>query len=249
MIVNVSARRFASVFAATAAGLAGIHVVLQTVGFALDSRLFGLVNLFDIGVDGNVPTVYSGFAMLVCVLLLALIAHGSRLNHSIDSWYWIGLMLVFLFLSIDELAALHERLIYPLRDRFHASGALYYTWVVPYGAAALAFALAYVRFLTRLPPKTARLFVLAGSTYVAGAVGLEMVGGWYLSAQVDQHRDGIFIVLQTIEEGLEMFGIVVFLYALAEYLTVQFGSITLGLTSAPLDAHPPTALSPDAETM
>ena len=58
--------------------------------------------------------------------------------------------------------------------------------------------------------------IAAGAIFVGGAIGVEMLGGhWF----VTQGRDNVtYVALQTLEETMEMMGIVVFIYALAEYL-------------------------------
>ena len=53
--------------------------------------------------------------------------------------------------------------------------------MIPYIGFVLIVGLAYARFLFELPAKTRNLFLIAATLYVEGALGIEMVGGYYSS--------------------------------------------------------------------
>lgn len=227
MEIKVSAAGLARCFAVLVAVLVALHAAVQAARFLTgNERLFGLVYMFSLGADGNVPTLYSSFALLFSALLLAAIASQA----AADRGYWWVLSLTFLFLTLDESLEIHEKLIGPLRQSLHTSGLLHYAWVIPYGIGAAAFGLAYVRFLVRLPRHTAVLFVVAGLAYVGGAVGMEMVGG--LLFEQSGSRTVVYVLAQSVEEILEMAGIVLFIYALADYVESQRGGLTLRLGGA-----------------
>jgi len=78
------------------------------------------------------------------------------------------------------------------------------------------FAAFYWRFLLILPSKTRRVFGTAASLYLGGAVGMELLGGWYH----EQYRGDMvsYRFLVMVEESLEMTGIVVFVYSLLDYM-------------------------------
>jgi hypothetical protein len=71
--------------------------------------------------------------------------------------------------------------------------------------------------------------VIAGTIYVVGAIGVEMLTGLYF----ESHGGGNpgYVALQTVEETLEMSGIVIFIFALADYLDHQFNGLRLVLSS------------------
>jgi hypothetical protein len=118
---------------------------------------------------------------------------------------------------------------------FDATGPLTYPWVVIGGTIALFVGVTYLRFLRVLPPAARRGFVVAGTCYVGGALGMEMVGAWLVSAeglalQLDGWQDrGDFPVTYALavalEEGLEMFGLILFLRALLGYCAAHIGRI------------------------
>lgn len=51
--------------------------------------------------------------------------------------------------------------------------------VIPGIAIVGLLALYFIRFVWRLPPKTRSGFVIAGTMFVAGVVGVETLGGWH----------------------------------------------------------------------
>lgn len=64
--------------------------------------------------------------------------------------------------------------------------------------------------------------------FVGGALGMEMVGGQY----ADSFGGGtpVYMAITSIEESLEMFGIVVFVYALLTYIRSHIPSATFVLS-------------------
>lgn len=67
--------------------------------------------------------------------------------------------------------------------------------------------------------------ILAGFLYVGGALGMEAVAS-YLNYEIGE-RGLYFAVLTTIEESMEMFGLLVFLYALLYYSNSELGRMSL----------------------
>ncbi|KPJ78880.1 MAG: hypothetical protein AMJ58_13020 [Gammaproteobacteria bacterium SG8_30] len=190
--------------------------MVQIVGRArADEQVMGLLPLLNVGTERNLPTFYSACAMLVCSGLLLLIARLEWSRPRGVGLYWAVLAAVFCGLACDEMLVLHEKLIAPVRNLLGTSGALYYAWVIPYGAFALAFAGAYSRFLSRLPRRSALLFVLSGAVFVSGALVLEMLG----AAWIESYGHGVgYVAFQTVEEAFEMSGIVLFIFSLLDYI-------------------------------
>jgi hypothetical protein len=133
------------------------------------------------------------------------------------------------FLSLDETAQLHELSIRPLQDGFGATGVFYYAWIIPAGLCIALFAVAYVNFLASLPARTRRLFLVAGITFVGGAIGVEAISGKHASL----HGEGnlTYHLITTLEELFEMAGLVLFIYALLDYISRQFTRVSFHVTS------------------
>src|SRR5690606_37195525 len=141
--------------------------------------VFGFVPRFALDGEGNVPSWYSSGTLLTICVLLAAISGFARQTG--DSWwrYWSGLSALFLWLSMDEAASFHELLTSPVRRWLGAGGMFYWAWVVPGLMFIGVLAVVYMRFVLALPRFTRTLFILSALTFLAGALGVEMlVGPW-----------------------------------------------------------------------
>jgi hypothetical protein len=70
---------------------------------------------------------------------------------------------------------------------------------------------------------------MAGALFVGGALGVEAVSGKHASLHGEQNLTYHLII--TIEELLEMAGLVVFVYALLDYIGRQFANVGFHVTS------------------
>lgn len=168
----------------------------------------------------SLPTLYSTVLLLTAAFLLYIIYHGTRHNSSNTKKFissWLFLSLVFLFLTVDEAIAIHEKFTGIVRDKLQLSGLLYFGWVVPYSAFLLLFFIVIIPFLIKLEKVTRNLFILSGAIFVSGAIGIELLEGKHHELY---GRDFSFAVLYTIEESLEMIGVSIFIFALLRYLSI-----------------------------
>lgn len=190
----------------------------------------GLIPLFDLDEEFNVPSVYSGLALAFSAVLLAITAFAeAKLGRIGHLAFWGFLALVFLFLAIDEVFELHERLEKPVRVALNTTGAFYYAWIIPYGTVALVIGVFCLRFLARLPRKISLPMILAGTIYVSGAMGLEMIGGALAEHLEKPEQDPLWVLASTLEELMEMTGVVIFIHTLLSYLgllglRIEFGA-------------------------
>jgi hypothetical protein len=213
------------------------HVAIQTLRFMTgNDRLHGLVFLFSLGAETNIPTFYATFSLLLTALLLAVVGFSHQRDSTFGRAYWLVLAGIFLFLSMDEMLSFHERMIDPLRNLIGSSGLFLYAWVIPYGIAVGILGGAYTRFLLSLPRRTALLFFLAGGLFVTGAIGFEMFGGWHMERYGSANP--WYVAIQTIEEVLEMVGILIFIYALLDYADQHLGGLKLDIASATAEGPP-----------
>ena len=236
MILPLGAGRTARLLAWCVAALAAGHLATAAVHYGLGyDRQLGLRPLLNLNGEANLPTWFSAALLLAAAAVLAVIWRTTPEGARAGRRYWAVLAAVFVFLSADEAAELHEML-NPLREHVGNGGLLYWAWVVPYGIAGLAFVAAYARFLRRLPSRTARLFVASGVLYVGGALALEMAGGMVM----DRVGRGTLpvVVLYTLEELAEMSAIVLFIYALLDYLARRGGRVEVEVHSGARDAAP-----------
>lgn len=177
---------------------------------------YDIAQIFDVDSENNIPTMYSSLSLLICSILLAIIAYIKKAVNNPYTRHWITLSGIFLYLSADEIMTLHERLIKPLRNNFNLGGIFYFAWVIPATILVVIFLLAFSKFILHLPSTIRNLFIIAGSAYVAGALGVEMIGGYYSELSGEEHI--VYEIITAIEEGLEMVGVAIFIYALLSYL-------------------------------
>ena len=241
MILVICARKVARILALTVLVITLASFTVALLQYIWDNQDFPAPWLFNVARENNIPTWYSSFQLLLCSILLATIAAFTvRRGHRYAS-HWAVLSAVFLLLSLDEVASLHERLshgpIASLARNLPGLGAIGFFsrfWVVPATIFTIIFVLAYLRFLVALPRETRRLFILAGAVFVLGALGMEMLSARVVSSYGIEDWGNVsgypkmLVILQTVvEELFEMLGIVVFIYALLAYIGSHAKEITV----------------------
>jgi hypothetical protein len=198
--------------------------------------------LFPLGLnfDGTIPEWYSALALLLCSILLGVIAASKKQLGERYTGHWGVLSGIFLLLSVDEVASLHNKLNYASTlgssVGLAPTGFLSYFWVVPGIVIVLIFVLAYLGFLFHLPKKTLLLFVGAGGLFVAGAIGMEMLAAGldYYILQGEQRGMAdslemtmIYHASVVFEEFFEMLSVVLFVYALLSYIGSYTREVTI----------------------
>jgi hypothetical protein len=218
MELRIDARKVAAALLFVAIALICLHIGGMFSRYILGHRqLLGMIDTFDVNAENNVPTFFSAFLLLACAGLLAVVARRPNVpSREARYWGWLGA--IFLFLALDEDASIHELFIEPIRYTLDLDGLLYFAWVLPYGIAMAAVGLLYLRFVFRMPEPTRYLTIAAGGLYLAGALGFEMIGGWYLSV-ISGEIDFPYLVIVAGEEFLEMCGSILFLYTLLDFLS------------------------------
>jgi len=231
MHVTVTSRRVVLALAAIAAALTIANTAVLWIKFRWQhDAVFGLAPLFDFNREGNLPAFYSACALLLAALLFLVIGGDAWKRGEPWRRYWVGLGVIFLFLAVDEAAELHGLLSLPMRRFANTSGPLLFAWVIPYSILTLVFAAAYLRFFWALPTRLRTLLGAAAVIYIAGTVGLEVVGGTVVSAHGGLEGGGLdhwlHAVSYTIEEILEMAGVLIVIYALLEYIAEKGITVT-----------------------
>jgi hypothetical protein len=219
-----------------------VNMVLRYVGYRS-----GLLTLLDLNEEQSFGTLYSVVELVACAAVLFSLTFAARRRDArwrADALWWLGLGVLFVFMSADEGLALHEALMDYVQQTLHASGVLYYAWVIPYAGLVVMVVLIYARFLLRLPRGIAIRFVIAGAVYVGGALGLEMVAGYMGETQAYSKRAfptwlfrAQWEVEYLVEETMEMLGAAYFLVALLRY--IELGGEPLQVTVTIPDATAP----------
>ena len=192
-------------------------------------KLMGFVPLFYLDYESTVPTWYSSVALGLAAALLSLIAIAMYQTRDPYRLHWATLAGLLAFLSLDEIAMFHEMPIDPMREAFGAGGLLYYAWVIPGSVAVCVVAGLYLRFFLHLSRRTQAWFALAAGCFVAGAIGVEMLSGW----QADRFGEETltYALIITVEEFLEMTGVVILIRGLVDYVHINLGGLRFQLPS------------------
>ena len=202
-------------------------VVTQIFRFATEhNSVYGLIPLFYLDSEQNIPTFFSALLLLLSSAATALIATLKHRNGLPYAWHWTGLALGFLYVATDEAASIHELAIRPMRELLgmYATGIFYFAWTIPGIALVIVLAVVYLRFWLHLPAYTRRLVLFAGGLYVGGAIGVELIG----SRHVELHgRDMTYSAIAMTEETLEMSGTILFIFAMLDYIEKHFGNVRL----------------------
>jgi len=230
MDILLDPKRVTRFFGAIVMLLTIAHLAAQFSIFVLGyDNVFGLIHMFSLNAEENIPSLYSTISLLFCSVLLALIAIGRKRTAGGYALHWAGLSAIFLFLGMDENLSFHESTTIPLRKSLNTSGVLFYAWIIPYALALLVLFFVYLRFLLDLKKRTRSLFFLAGFIYVTGAMLFELPGGIYDEA-FGRHTP-LYALISTIEELLEMGGILIFIYALTSYISAEFPQLRIGFSA------------------
>ncbi len=203
------------------AALLMAHTLTQVgiYGFGADKHWLDVVNMDR---ELNLPTLFSTLLLLTSSFLLKRL---STIPYNENAADWTLLSRIFVFLALDEALQIHEILIFPgLRHQIHP--ALASTWVIPYGLVALGLLWGFRHFLTSLSTKTSARFLRAGSVYLTGAIGMEMVGSFAVRSSLIRLHSIWYGAITGIEESLEIVGLILFLHALMHELLVRNGEQT-----------------------
>jgi len=204
----------------------GLALTLNLIGLAARAleKLLGydntvFVRFVDVSREANITSWFSSVLLLIGALLILLIARLKNLEKDTFARHWAFMAYVFFYLSLDEAARIHEATIEPLRTLLNTSGIFYYAWVIIAIPVLLILAIFYAKFVISLPGKTRNQFILAAVLFLSGALGLEMLGGFWFDVEVN----GLYLssILITFEELLENLGVVVFISALLTYIQMQ----------------------------
>lgn len=207
-----------------AAGVVLLHVLAYFCLFQFEKRYFFL-SLFDLNREGNISTFFASGILAGAALLFWIIGKQVRGTGGDFAGYWLLLSALFIFAAADEFVSFHEHLNNPLRRLLGTSGLLYFAWVIPYAVIVLGFMAIYARFFFCLPLRFRWRFGVSAAVFLLGAVGMEMAGGRV--AEVDGFKTPFYVFLSTLEETLEMAGILLLIRSQLLYLDEFFGKVSM----------------------
>ena len=176
--------------------------------------------LVDVDRELTIPTIFSVVLLFSTALVLYAIAVLKKKRKDKFTWSWYVLALGFLYMAFDEGSSIHELTTMPIRRALGEKlpGFLSFAWLIPGISVILIVAIIYLRFYFSLPKRTKKLMLLSAIVYLGGLVGIEMIGGNY--ASIYGIKNLTYNLIVTIEESLEMAGMVLFIYTLLDYIQI-----------------------------
>lgn len=221
----------------------GSHFVYHYLGYHHVLPRFGTVTaLLNVDKETNLPTWFSSMVLATTAYVVWVTYRTTRDSGGRYLRHWGALALIFTFLSLDELAQIHE--LASESGLIHAGSASYLSWIVVASPFLLAFVVSYFRFLLHLPAPIRTLVTWSGGLYIGGAVGMEIVGallGRDLTTVLPSGRPYFhYLLFASAEEALEMVGAILFLYAMTLHLA-NLQQAAGGLHTAPAQARATSA--------
>ncbi|MFW6324883.1 MAG: hypothetical protein ACOC0U_07460 [Desulfovibrionales bacterium] len=224
---------------------AAILLIIASIGVQFSKfilghgSLKGLVQLLYLDGEKNIPTYFSVMLLVFSSLILAGISVLKWNRREPYLFHWALLSFGFLFMSYDEAFQVHEKLSFPLE---HAGlGFFHFSWVIIGIGLVLVLGFLFLPFVLHLSSKFRTLFLLAAFLYLSGAIGMEMIGGWYVA----NHGNGFgYSMIVVLEEGFEMFGIIFFLWSLLKYCAEKFPYIGIMFSHHQQEISPGISTAP-----
>ncbi len=219
--------------------LAIVAIILSVISFSTRfivyftgyNNLKGFIPLFYVGNERNIPTAFSVLLLQIAAILLLVITMLKWKKPNSLYLSWAFLCVGFYYLSIDEGWQIHELTLGHKHTAngmlwgYQFSGFLYRYWIIPYILALPFLLFIFWKLLMSLEKRTRRLFILSAVIYLSGVIGMESIGGYIKSIH---GIDNWWYYLEVaVEEGLEMAGIIVFIYALSDYLNKNYKEINI----------------------
>ena len=190
-----------------------IHTVILCIYYYVgDPDKFDYVRMFDLDMERNVPTLFSSLIFAISSFLFYLLIKLPKEQKNGSRRYWLGLSFVFIFLSFDETAVIHEQIGDYTEQFVDANGFLHYPWVISYSILVLILAAVYLRFFLKMERKIFWSFVAAAVIFLTGALGFDILGA--NESSLHGTATVTYSVFYTIEESLEMFGVIYLIHIL-----------------------------------
>ncbi len=189
---------------------AGLLVDLWAWRSADSVAIESLWPVLSLSAEGNVPTWFASSLLLACAVVAGAIANVHS-AHAPWRRHWWGIAVALGWVSLDEVAGLHEN----LGGHLDLGGVLYFDWVIWAGLIVAVLAVIYLPFLRALRSPTRERLVLAAIVFVSGALVMELPLGWWTDHAGSESLG--YALIDWIEETLELVGSSLALVALVAH--------------------------------
>ena len=192
-------------------------------------------NFLNMNGEANFPAWWNA----ALLLLVAFCAFAARVQEPDKARRraWLLVAVAGLFMSMDEITSLHERLGSPVRSA--GIDPPTFAWLIPGVVIAAAGFLLLVRVGRALPRPARGVLLLALTGYAAGAIGVEAVNGG-----LHEIRMLYYWVGTTVEETMEMVACILAIGAIINQITTRTVATPLTALSVRLDFPGPRHRTP-----
>ena len=183
------------------------------------------LKLFFLDEEKTIPAWFSSCILWtsgIGVLVISVLEQDKLFKKY---WFIIGLSLFYV--SLDEMISLHENGS-KIVDSFifrniQLPDFLQNAWVIPAMVLVLIFFVYLIPFFANLERQIRLLLYVSASIYLFGAVCCEMFGGYFLVNSMET----FYRFACTLEETLEMIGVVVFFHVISSVALHKYKELVL----------------------
>lgn len=175
-----------------------------------------LRKLFDLNGDLSIPGWFSSIQLFIVSAILFIISRRNQRKQYLPASFFMTVSLIFLFLSMDEGAAIHEKITLIARklslDWMMFKGS-HGAWIMVYTVIAVPVIFLVMRYFRTawIHFRRESLIAIGGATvFIMGAVGFEIISYLFLRSASTTVLYNVEVIF---EEFFEMSGISVILYA------------------------------------
>jgi hypothetical protein len=174
---------------------------------------------FSVVTEKNIPSLFSTIQLIFSGFLLNGVYHKVLdLGYTKTVCrFWKVLSILFYILAFDEWFTIHDTLGKVFSNEMGALGDVL-GWTLLYIILMIIFAIWSLRFLLLLPRAIALGFILSGTVFLLGAIGLELLNRGKVQAIMGLHPDATMAYfIGLFEEAFEMVGIAFFNLLIFQY--------------------------------
>ena len=230
---SISIRRVAGILAIVIVALSVTSFVVEVLAdFVIvgNKYLDRIAEWLEVDREASVPTWYATITLGACAAMLAIIARDAQVRRRPFPRHWAALAVIFALLSLEEILGIHSEATQRLRDVVSITdGAAYAIALAAIAVLGLLIvAVAFGRFYLHLPVRWRLWFTIGAVIYLIGVFASDAVGDYLVNASGEGTL--AYVIVQTVEEALEMIGVLIFIVMLLDYIRSFVGSLTFAVT-------------------
>ncbi|MBB6612672.1 hypothetical protein H7F15_16640 [Pontibacter sp. Tf4] len=232
LVVSLRIQAVVSVLAAATVVFISLSLIGSFIKYTLHyDSVYGFIPQFNLDTEGNIPTFFAALLLMASGFLFLLIALYKRSVKDAFVQQWFLLACMFMYMAVDEACEIHGLVMRPLNEFYSFSGAFHFSWVIPGMAVIFVVLVYFARFFFALNNTFKARFMAPAIVYMCGLIGMEMISGAYASMHGEANIT--YEVLTTLEEALEMAGLVLLIRALLLYIQANISDISFKLPAQP----------------